>query len=552
MKRMKLTALIMSGTLLLAGATGCGGFRGDDDETLDPSKTYLFVGNYNGGLGYAWLEDVAEKYTALHPDVVIKIENDKDRYEDTTLETQIHTYGYDMYFVNGITYSNYVGKGLVADITDVVTEGGETSIESRMNPTLRDYYDYDKTEAGKKFYAVPFHDSLFGTVYDVDLFEGKDAEGNQTEDVLYFNTNGKLICDDPTNTTKSAGPNGETGDYDDGLPATFTEWKTLVDTMDDLSITPYTWTSEYWYYRYRWLTSVWADYEGKENFDLNMTFDGEYTFDGDTEPTEISVDNAYLLQGQLGKKYALEYAEYIMDNNYYTEDPFNTNNKHITAQKTYLRSVVDPNLNRIAMIMEGAWWENEIKDYFGTLADRYGDHLAYKTRKFGFMPTPKSDDGKSSDGTTLISSTANSAVFIYSGTQKMELAKDFFKFAHSEESMRTFTRVSGGIRPYDYTLQDTDKNEMTYFAKSMWDIYHDDGTDISYVTIYNHNCFTEKASYLGTNWWWKTTVGKNTYDDVFKELWQNTSLNAENWFEGLKKTYSESSWKSEMKDYLSK
>ena len=113
------------------------------------------------------------------------------------------------------------------------------------------------------------------------------------------------------------------------------------------------------------------------------------------------------------------------------------------AQQEFLLSVEKAQsvsgAQRVAMIFEGAWWENEIKDYFGTLADRYGAHLAYKTRKFGFMPTPKSDDGKSSDGTTLISSTANSAVFIYSGTQKMELAKDFFKFELTENGKVRFS-----------------------------------------------------------------------------------------------------------------
>ena len=551
---MKKFATVMAGALLLTCAAGCGGggFRRGNENEYDPTKTYLHIGNYNGGLGDAWLEEVAENYMELHDDVKIVINNDKDRFADATLQAQIDTYGNDVYFVNAITYSNFVAKGLAADITDVVTtdiDGEEKTIEEKLNATLRDYYDYDKSESGKKFYAVPFHDSVFGTVYDVDLFEGL-VDGRQEGDVLYFNTNGKLICDDPSNTTKSAGPNGQTGDYDDGLPATYSQWKTLVDTMDDLSITPYMWTAEYPYYRYRWLTSIWADYEGKKDFDINMSFDGEYTFDGDSEPTEITVENAYLLQKQQGKKYALDYAEYIISNGLYSANPFATTNTHVEAQKTYLRSVVDTSIQRIGMIMEGAWWENEAKDYFGTMASRYGNSYAYGTRRFGFMPTPKSDDGKSDTGTTLISSTANSAVFIHAKTQVMDLAKDFLKFAHSDESLRTFTRVTGGIRPFDYELTEDDENKMSYFAKNVWEIYHDEATEISYVTIYNHDCFVEQSSYLGDNWWWNTTVGGAQYEDAFKNMWQDSTLNAENWFEGLQVTYSKTAWESKMAKYF--
>lgn len=546
----KATALLLCGVAALSmAACGGGGFRRDDSsEEYDPTKTYLNVGNYNGGLGYAWLREVADKYEAAHPDVKIKINNEKDKYMDATLLEQMANYGNDMYFVNAITYQTYVARGKVADITDVVTEnieGESESIEDKMNSTLREYY---KT-ADNKYYAVPFFDGIFGTVYDVDLFE---------DEGLYFNTSGKLICDDSSNTALSKGPNGIEGDYDDGLPATYTEWKTLLNGIKSFSYTPYIWTGEHEFYRYRWLAAAWADYEGKENFDLNMSFDGSYTFEGDTEATKIDINNAYLLQKQQGKKYALNMAEYIVRNNMYVKTSFDSINTHTMAQKSFLQSVETSQMSegtqRVAMIFEGGWWENEAKDFFGEMADVYANEdYAFGTRKFGFMPMPKSDDGKSANGTTLISSTGNSVVFVCQDSKLKDLAKDFLQFAHSDESLRTFTRVTGSIRPYDYTLEEGDTTNMTHYAKNMWDIYHNENAKISYVTLYENNAFLKETAYLGVNgseWWWRSTIGSASYIDAFYEFSQEKSLTAEKYYNGLQTTFSESKWKEKMKDHL--
>lgn len=536
MKRKIAVLLVM--VLMFSCFVGC--FRREGEEDYDPTKTYLYIGNFEGGLGYLWLDYLAQEYMASHEDVVIKINNDKDRFADATLLERMDDYGNDMYFVNAVTYSNYVGRGRMLDITDIVTEnldGESRSIEDKMNTTLRSYY---KTKDGK-YYAVPFFDSIFGTVYDVDLFE---REG------LYFNENGNLMCDDASSTVKSAGPDGNPDtEYDNGLPATFAEWKHLVYTMSrGLSIVPYIWTGEYTYYRYRYLTSLWADYEGKSNFDINMTFNGSYTFDGDSEPTDITVENAYLLQKQLGKKYALRFAEHIIRNGLYVASSFDSTNTHMMAQRSYLlRAASD---NPVAMILEGGWWENEAREFFNTMAADSGAQYAYGTRKFAFMPAPKSDDGKSAGGTTLISSTGNSVVFIVANTAVADLAKDFLRFVHSDHGLRTFTRMTGAIRPYNYELQQEDLNEMTHYAKNMWEIYRSENTDISYVTLYYHNCFIQEASFLGSNWWWRSTVNGKEYLDALYEFSQERSLNAENYFLGLQTTFSQEKWNSKMSKYF--
>ena len=366
----------------------------------------------------------------------------------------------------------------------------------------------------------------------------------------YFNTDGELLCDS-NNVELSAGPNGISGDYDDGLPATVSQWKHMLDTMSISGITPYTWTGMYTYYRQRYLTSLWADYEGKTNFDLNMSLNGKYTFDGDSTATTITTQNGYLLQNQKGKEFALDMAKYIIENNYYTSDAFDSVNTHQMAQQSYLLSAVNTKANRIAMILEGGWWESGAKEFFNTMSARYGEEYGYGQRRFGFMPTPKADDGSSAEGTTLISSTGNSFICISSKTSQAKLAKDFLKFVHSDESLRTFTRVTGSVRPYDYELTEDDKKAMTYYSNMMFEIYNAETTKISHITLFDNDVFVKEPTYLGnTNWFWGADINNAVYTDPFYEFSQDASLTVKKYTDGMKAKYSKESWNLNLSKYF--
>jgi len=534
-KKILVLAIFMLSVFSLSACND--GFYHGTEVTTDINKTQLYIGNYDGGLGHAWLETVIDAFEIEYPEVQVIINNEKDLYSDANLLTNMKNYNNDIYFLNGITYSNFVAQDLLADITDVVTgtiTNEDESILDKMNPNLAEYYETEDN----KFFAVPFFDSIFGLVYDVDLFE---------EEGFYFNTDGNMIAFDEGNTTLSSGPNGIEGDYDDGLPATYSEWETLTSNMKLFGVSPYIWTGYYDYYRMRYLTSIWADYEGKENFDLNFTFSGDYQFPEDSSSTTIDITNAYRLQEQPGKLYALNFAEDIIKGGLYTPNSFDTVNTHTMAQQEFLLSAVTS--NRIGMIVEGGWWENEARSFFDTMAKNYGEEYGFGQRRFGFMPVPKADDGSSSSRTTLVSSTGNSVVVISKTTANLEIAKDFVEFVHRDESLRTFSRMTGSIRPYDYDLQEEDLNDMSYYAKNMFEIYSNENTDISYISLYYHDAFVEKRAFLGTNFWWQTNIDGNYYTDPFYELSQNSSLTAVMYFQGLQDNYTKSRWDTQMSEY---
>lgn len=218
-----------------------------------------------------------------------------------------------MYLLNNLEYDAHVAAGTLMNITDVVNEdlteyGENESIDDKMLDIVKSYYKREDNS----YYAVPFHMCFTTVVYDIDLFEERG---------FYFDENGELILE-RKGVEKRKGADGISGTSDDGLPITMSEFFELLDEMVGQSVKPFAWTGQYPLYRQRWLASIWADYEGADNWQLNNTFSGDYTFPKDTFTAEeadkfgltinadgtqsvtISNKNAYLLQKQPGKEYA--------------------------------------------------------------------------------------------------------------------------------------------------------------------------------------------------------------------------------------------------------
>ena len=61
MRRFIALALTIAVALSVAACTG--GFRrGDEGVSLDPNRTWIYVGNYDGGLGHDWLQTVIDGF----------------------------------------------------------------------------------------------------------------------------------------------------------------------------------------------------------------------------------------------------------------------------------------------------------------------------------------------------------------------------------------------------------------------------------------------------------------------------------------------------------
>ena len=427
----------------------------DDGEKIDPTKTQLYIGNYNGGLGYTWLQKAGdlfeEKYANVSfqsgkTGVQIMIDNNKDNYTGTQLMSSIKTARQDVYFTQDVNYYDAVANNLFADISDIVTEkfdsvdlgeGVKTySVEDKLSSELKNYFKVDG-----KYYGLPFASPIYGIVYDVDLFNQKR---------LYFLANGEVTGSKDKGDVLSAGSDGIQGTYDDGLPATWEQFKVLMRKMIERGLTPFTWSGLYTYQRQAFLQSVWVSYEGYNDFMLNNSFSG--TTDAGVE---INNTNGYLLASQEGKLAALTAAyDIVSDTKDYSDNAFKTSQTHTGAQEEYLFSTVTD--KPIAMLLEGGYWENEAKGTFGDMVTMYGSEYAYGTRRFGYMPIPKFIGTQGvTDQTntkTALNSRLNATCFINASTSKMKLAKFFLQYTCSNEALSIFNVETGTTRNFNYVI----------------------------------------------------------------------------------------------------
>lgn len=535
MKKYLCLSSVLIFVLNLFAFTGCrrnesgelGGLGGN--EQIDVNKTQLYVGNYYGALRDEWFTEIKARFESDNPTVQVWLDNETDSYNDKNLINRLGTARQDIYFTNGITYDAYVQSGKLADLTDLVTtpmndlyqkEDGSSlfsetyTIADNMNDTLSDYY---RTADGK-YYAIPFYEALFGLVYDIDLFESKKL---YYRDGFEENPNIEARFVTNLSQTKSAGPDGVKNTSDDGLPATYSQFKDLWTVMKTRGVTPFIW-NKHANYRQRYLMSVWADYEGKDNFNLNNSFNGSYQFEGDSLATKITEYNAGMLMKQKGHEYALQYAyDIVKDPNNYYALSFGPSNTHTAAQDVFLDS--SRKQQPIGMIMEATWWENEAGGTFDEMAATYGEEYSRKHRKFGFMPVPKSDDGKSNKGSTLLGVSAHSVICIDKESPNKELALKFLAYCQTQAGLAEFTKKTGVVRAYDYELSDAQYNSMSTFGRSVWDLYTAETSNIVYNNIYtSEHKLSNSGNY--TFWGWEAIIGGAQYLEPFDAFYADAKL----------------------------
>ena len=161
------------------------------------------------------------------------------------------------------------------DLTDVATKPlNEMLVGCDETATIEGklYNEYEEYWSGyhddkKAYYSLPLTNNIWAINYDVDLFDTKslykDKNGN------WCNLSGDL----------SVGQDGVEGTYDDGLPVTYTDWLLLLKQIQRADAVPFIWSNQSGY-TYHFTSSVFASYEGKENWDAMTNMDGsEYTFE---------------------------------------------------------------------------------------------------------------------------------------------------------------------------------------------------------------------------------------------------------------------------------
>ena len=534
-------------------------------EGVDKNRTQLYVGFYEGGWGREWMEYLKAEFEKQYPDVQIMPTGKKYEYESDLLISSFKDGINDMYFTN-IYSHDYVRNGdLLLDVTDVVTtplnevfaseitlkdgtkvaaanqaafETETKSIEEKMDADMRTYYKSSSSD-GTKYYGIPHSGSTMNLNYDVDLFEEQrfyissyDADAEE-----YIWTGG--LAGQPK---KWAGQDGKEGTYDDGLPVTYEDFKALCREIDSAGCVPLTYGKTMSQYRERYLAGVWANYVGADEFALG------YSQRGHSEELDIDInaDNAYRLQESEGKKAMLTLAYDFVKNGWlsantetdtYTEAQNNFINSKYYAEKGAGK--------RIAMILEGSWWENEAK---ATLEGNKTSGRETIDRRFGVMTLPQFKgtagiaDQTSTDKTVVVGS-SDVGIYIKKNTERADIAKKFMAFAILEANLRETTRLTGEVKPYDYQLTTDDLSSMSYYKQTNWDNLKGEGV-VRTRQVGPSNLMKNNRTYFSYEWVCeaKSTNGGDWTDPFrFFGTTANSGKSVDDYWNALK-TYHANNW----------
>ena len=449
-------------------------------------KTILKVKVFNGGLGYEWLQELANKFSEQFKDVSfepgkkgveLKFTADKDF---SSLYTKMATGAdkHDLYYTSDSNFYNFMESKVAYDVTDIMTEevydsdgyvqlaaDGKSWKEQSKSIADRITSEHIATrlnvgsEDDPQYFALPFEDSTAGIIVDWDLFKAKG----------WNNYNGI-----------------------DGMPATINDFYNLLNRIRQAGYSAFIYGTGVQYTRVI-QDAVIAQVDGTETYyDLFSDYTGEYDFNGDetiTEDEKITPATAYKILDTKGVKAAVEMATKMFEKNsagktFY--DPAVADGVEFgEAQQEFLMSV--ETTQPIAMLFEGEWWENEARATFNAMGEDNPDY-AYGKREFRMMPIPSFESTNEAQRYTLGAWTGGACTIVNEklvgdDEVKQEVLKLWLQYQYSTEGMKCFSKYTGATLPIDYELSRTELKELTPFAQNMYALRKDDKYNVE--VIYN-------------------------------------------------------------------
>ena len=468
-------ALVMAFSVLVP--MGCS----TTEREFDKTKTQLYINIFDGGLGSEWSTIVGKRFEEKYKDwegvngkigVEVVPVATKDTGSDTIAA------GIRSGTITGDIFANMNGyqdwarlyPDLCEDLTDIANEKiygedgnlvpdgqtGTKSITDKMN-----LKNVEQHTVNGKLVSLPYEKMLWGFVYDHELFTEKGY-------LSYGN-----------------GPDGQPNTYDDGLPATFDDFKNLFSRMIADNICPFTYTTGNTWYMRGLTTSVQLQVDGFDEIDKVYT---------------CTADTAAQVADRKGAKQAIEFIQFLFSKQeHISQKALTTSLGQTEAQYDFISSKLaaengDAGVRRIAMIVEGDWWENEARSRFNEMTKMPGadESYGYGKRDFRFLPLPRFE-GQAFDGSAYACHGDGGTIFVSSKSENKELAKKYIQFLISNDSMVEFSTATGSTLAFDMKLPTQKPEGMTKFA---WNVckLKDEYADSIYVAPKRSTyCIMKKA-----------------------------------------------------------
>ena len=571
----KVTGLALSIALMSTSLAGCGMLEQSVVE-VDETKTTFYVSTRDAGFMDNWLKALARGFEKKYENVSFEegktgvqvIDEVARNNTGGELRGSIANSPTNVFMVEAMNYTDYVGAGLLYNLTDAVTaelEDGSGTIVSKLDQNSKAYL----TAVDGNYYALPWLVGFQGLTYDARLFEEENlyfADENGTKPFGDSSYTGKAYTGrgfvNAQNSKKSCGPDGEYDTFDDGLPSSYEEFFYMLDQMYAKGIDGLIYTGAHSGYLNYLFQGLVLAYAGKEQTTYTISFDSaektariitSFASNGDpvVEDIKINEDNGYLTAQMEGRYYALKFLEYLHKNEskyFYAGSSGAFSN--IDAQRVFIESYFNSAYKPVGMLIEGSYWRNEAEDAFNDTANTY---IGADKRDFKFMSLPIQELGSVTEhnGRTATVADGFYNYFVVNGNikddpVKTELAKKFIQYCYEDASLQTATLLSGSPVGVVYEMEETQYESMETYKKSLWDIYSAGRKNNTYLSpvsgskIFYKNFNTFAISKEST--YFNSTIGGIKYTiprEVFNLSENNT---AKDYFEGMQ--ISQTEWNS--------
>ncbi len=517
--------------ILCFGATACGGGGATSDSTGGSTGKYNLPGknkttinyrSFTGGVGSAWLDELAEEFAKEHAEtsfgngktgVYINIEKNMSTTASDLSSSNYHILNLERYNFPGDIAQGGELYNLNDIVKDTSREGGtlEDAIFSNYKGLLKDYQGNYVALPNYEFYSGLSYNykvfdeisAFFAEETDADAFE---FESTYSEHTFYFtNASGEKRC----------GPDGEKGTEDDGLPESMEELIVLMDYIKTESggYKPVTLSGAYTNYINYLTAGLWGALAGQTQMQNYYNSSGKIDIveiegngrvvsaggslfkgiDYITKPniieTTLDDTNGFVGNDMAAKYYALAMVEIMQKEGFFANEVSQGSVTHYGAQDAFLQGK-NASYDNSAMLIEASYWYNEMEDSGGL--DRYqfstgnsGDDLDIR-----FMCLPNkfyADEVKEPQPSSLMDvgqcfTIVNNNI-TRAGNEDVEAAVvALMKFIYTEKNLQFFTAKTGVPRAIKYDLTQEQYNGLSSFYQHLYDLRKADGSNVVYAS----------------------------------------------------------------------
>lgn len=404
--------------------------------TRTSDKVNLKVLFFKGGYGDSWFQWLKAEYEKTHPNVTVQLQGDANLDQTITAKIEGGSDAPDVFFANGGNndWKKWGPMGLLLELTDVYN--------SKVDGTKSTFKNYIAKSAAAGYAYNPMKKGIkyYSVPWAMDTFG-----------IVY---NAKMFKE-----------------HGWVYPKTWKDFTILCNKIKAAGIAPLTYPGIYPNYA-RGLVRAWT-YQSL----------GEAKYSKYLNPTSVDIYNDVSLITVWNKWQSLFKNGWILNGS--------TALNHTQVQMEFIN-------NKAAMILNGGWLENEMKDAWPK---------GYDIR---MAPTPA--DGASSQPVAFQYGSDYGA--IYAKTACPKEAKDFLLFSSSPVACQKFTELTGSFRPYNY---DISKIKLSNFEKSCFDTMS--GKNCTVINEVSSNPLLFKN--IGTDYLSGIATGSMNPQDAFHKFFKD-------------------------------